>query len=79
MTHPDRICAMCSQFSTKDHPDQATQGIGLCTMPTGAPHISPFVAWDGRVCVLFARAADRAPRERFVAKQMAKQEPGEVT
>jgi len=70
MNRTDRICAYCQHFSTKDHPQQAAAGIGACTGYGDSP-VEPFVRWDAPFCVLYARAADMAPRRRFVDKQTA--------
>lgn len=62
-----RACGFCTEFTTKDAPFLAAQGIGTCKHgnPGGA---GTTVHATERTCVLFRRSMDLAPREKFVAR-----------
>lgn len=74
------ICAQCRNFAMKEYPEQARQGKGCCKGYDGtmAPLRDPFVAWDNRECVLFARSSNEAARVEWFEAQVAKQKQTEV-
>jgi hypothetical protein len=74
----DKICARCAHFGIKDDPARAAQGIGRCGGYDGAARdLEPWVAWDHKHCVLFRRAADMKPRERWIGHQQKATTTGE--
>jgi hypothetical protein len=61
-----RACGFCTEFTAKDCP-QAAEGIGACKQGNPGADGTTVHATQ-RPCVLFKRAADLTPREKFVAK-----------
>lgn len=73
-TRTHKQCGFCTHFHTKDAPDQAAHGIGACHGFDGnTGPVEPFVRATAHPCVQYHRAADLAPRERFVAKHQQRE------
>lgn len=74
----EEICARCDEFSIKDDPARAAQGIGRCKGYDGARHhpVPSYVAWNGRTCIVFRMEPDIRPRERWIKLQ--RERTGEV-
>lgn len=67
----EKTCARCEKFSVKDHPAEAAQGKGRCSV-AWEKEIEPFMRWDERACVLFGRARNISARENWIRQQEGK-------
>ena len=73
MTRAHDPCAMCDRFTTKGYDQEAAAGKGRCTGYDNDGTPPRFVlATDAPMCVLFTRATNQAPRQRFLSKQKSR-------
>lgn len=61
-----RACGFCTEFTVKGSP-HAAEGMGACKQDNPG-NAGTNVHATQAICVLFKRAPDLAPREKFVAK-----------
>lgn len=66
-----RACGFCTEFTAKETL-QSSEGIGQCKQANPGAAGTTVQAIE-RPCVLFKRAADLAPREKFVAKHQQRE------
>lgn len=70
MNRADRICALCSHYTTQHAIAKPSEGIGACVgfQDAGQP-----ANWNDPFCVLFRRSPDRdGARVRYVQEQVEK-------
>lgn len=68
------ICARCENLTTKGYPEQMAKGRGRCCgYDSGFAQLrDPFVAWNTKSCIYFAKAPDQEAGAKWIAKQEAK-------
>lgn len=73
---PADMCARCKHFKMKDYPEHARVGLGRCMGYDDAttPLKNPFTPWSGKPCARFFRAADVETRQKWIDKQLAKEQ-----
>jgi hypothetical protein len=71
----DEICALCGHFKMKEYPQHAKVGLGRCMGYDGKHEqlSNPFVNWNTKACKRYARPANKAEREAWVEKRLAKE------
>lgn len=60
------FCSRCEEFTTKDRPDLAAQGKGMCVVRERVK------AWDDGACVLYDKAKNMAARVKWIQRQEEK-------